>query len=225
MTTNPTPVPQPAQVEEWLDACERELVHPATVEDRLRRSGWAPGAVAAAVLSYRKRFNEHTLGYSALLVTTGLVALAAGSVGHVLIAGLTRPVNRKALAAWLTILTCSLPFAAWGHTWAARTDREDPVAAWSEPRRTLSKVLLWACGIVGIGRLVIYVGQLMAVLVHAVPSAPPGAAAVSALQVLVVVAISGPLGVWAFDFGHRFDGEDPSVPASHRVRGTVRTGR
>ena len=78
MTTNPNPFSQPGQVETWLDGCEQEPVHPAAVEDRLRRSGWYPQAAAATASSYRRRFNEHALGYSALLVTTGLVALAAG---------------------------------------------------------------------------------------------------------------------------------------------------
>lgn len=204
-----------AGIEAWLDACEADLVHPAEVEDRLRRAGWNPGAAAATAFEYRRRFNEHPLGYSVLLVTTGLAALATGSSAHVIAAGLTGPVNRNALAAWMTVMVCSLPFAAWTRWWAVRIDREDPVAAWSSPRRNLALVLLWASGVVGIGRLVLYVGQLMAVLVGA-DRGPRISAAAGALNVAIVVAIALPTGLWAHAFRHRFDGEDPTAPAAHR---------
>ena len=102
----------------WLDGCQAELVHPGLVEERLTRAGWAESSASAIALRYRRRFAEHHLGYSALLVATGLGALAAGSAGHVLVAGLSRPVNRRALSGWLTVLVCALPFAGWAHWWA-----------------------------------------------------------------------------------------------------------
>lgn len=206
----------------WLDGCQAELLHPGLVEERLQRAGWVPAAASAVALRYRRRFAEHHLGYTALLVTTGLSALAAGSAGHVLVAGLSRPVNRGALSRWLTLLVCALPFAAWAHWWAAKVDRVDPVAVWSAPRRTLAKVLLWACGIVGIGRLVVYVGQLMRVLVAAGPPSTVGAASTgepvyaATLNVMIVVGIALPLGLWAHRFLHRFDAEDPTRPLSPR---------
>jgi hypothetical protein len=130
---------------------------------------------------------------------------------------MTGPVHRRTLAAWLTVLICALPFAGWAHWWAARVDRDDPVAVWSEPRRTLALVLVWASGIVGIGRLIIYVGQLMAVVVGARPMT--GIAVLEgALNVMVVVGIALPLALWSWAFLHRFDAEDPTAPTSHRRR-------
>jgi hypothetical protein len=220
--TNPRPAPKSAtqpefDVTTWLDQCEAEVVHPAVIVERLRRANWPASQAAVAGASYRRRFNEHALGYSALLIATGLAALAAGSAGHTLIAGMTRPVNRRALATWLTMLLCSLPFAAAAHRWAARVDRDDPVAVWSEPRRLLARTLLWAAGIVGIGRLMIYVGQLMSVLVGATHMSGPAVTA-GTLNVLVVVVISLPLGLWSYNFLHRFDSEDPTAPVTHRRR-------
>jgi hypothetical protein len=145
----------------WFDGLEDQLVNPAEVEERLRRTGWSPAQAVGVAAQYRRRFNEHSLGYSALLVATGLAALAAGTAGHLLTAGLDGPVDRNALGGWLTLLVCALPFAVWGHWWAAQVDRDDPVAAWSRPRRALGKALLWSAGVVGVGRLLIYAGQLM----------------------------------------------------------------
>ena len=202
----------------WFDDCETELVHPSAVEERLRRAGWPATQASVAAMQYRRRFNEHPLGYSALLVATGLTALAAGTAGHVLTVGLDRPVNRNALAEWLTVAVCALPFAVWAHRWATRVDREDPVAAWSRSRRTLARVLLWASGIVGIGRLVIYAAQLMGTLVGATWATGTSVLAGS-MNVVITVSIALPLGLWAFGFLHRFDREDPTVPVSQRRRG------
>jgi hypothetical protein len=221
VTAPPSYQPPPwggaGQIEAWLDSCEERLVHPARVEDHLRRSGWAYLEASRIGFCYRRRFNEHHLGYSVLLIATGMAALAAGSAGHFLVAGLSRPVNRNALAAWLTVLVCSLPFAVAAHRWAVRVDRDDPVAVWSTPRRALAQVLLWASGIVGIGRLMIYVGQLVARLVGA-RSGHNGPLVGDFLNVLIVVGIALPVWLWAFSFLHRFDGEDPTAPPSVRHR-------
>jgi hypothetical protein len=207
----------PGQIEAWLDGCEERLVHPVQVEDHLRRSGWAPFDASRVGLNYRRRFNEHHFGYSVLLIATGLTALAAGSAGHVLVAGLSGPVNRNALAAWLTLLVCALPFALWSHWWAVGVDRDDPVAVWSRPRRTLARVLLWASGIVGIGRLMVYAGQLVGSLVGA-RSGQSVALVGGLVHVLIVAGIALPVWLWAFSFAHRFDSEDPSAPPAQRHR-------
>lgn len=215
--TPPRPAVPQAAVEAWLDECERDLVHPSAVAAQLRRAGWHPFDVARAVDDYRRRFNEHDLAYAALLVSTGLTALAAGTVGHLLVHGVDHAVNREAVAMWLTVFLCALPFAAWSHLWAARADREDPVAAWSTSRQTLARTLLWACGIVGVGRLLIYVGQLIHTLV--VSTDPTGASiAAGALNVVITISIALPLGIWSFRFLHRFDAEDPDAPAPERRR-------
>jgi hypothetical protein len=215
-----TPCAEPAarpvfDIAAWLDGCETDLVHPGVVEQRLRNAGWAPMAAAGTAATYRRRFNEHALGYSALLIATGVAALGLGSTAHTVIAALTRPVDRHGLARWLTIFICAFPFAVWAHCWAAGVDHDDPVAVWSVPRRTLAQILLWASGIVGIGRLMIYVGQLVGVLVATRPSSGD-AVLEGALNVAVVVGIALPLGLWAFGFLHRFDGEDPTAPTAHR---------
>ena len=195
----------------WLDGCESDKLHPAVVAEILGRSGWHPAHAAAAANAYRRRFNEHTLGYSALLVATGLTALGAGTSGHLLTAGFDRPVNRNALAFWLSLSLCALPFAVWAHRWAANVDRRDPAAVWSRPRHTLALTLLWASGIVGVARLALYARQLIGVVVGASWAVHHSVLA-GAINVMITVGIALPLGLWAFGFLHRFDDEDPTVP-------------
>jgi len=211
----PPPSPQEApagQVAAWLDHCEAQLLHPGQIDDRLRRAGWHPGAASATVAQYRKRFNQHTLGYTALLAATGLAALAAGTAGHLLAAGIDQPVNRDALGVWLTLFVCGVPFAIWAHVWAARIDRKDPVALWSVPRRSLATILLWACGIIGVGRLLVYTAQLIGVVVDA--SWASGVSLITgAVNVAITVSLALPLGLWAYGFLHRFDREDPTTPS------------
>lgn len=213
----PVPPEQAAAIADWLDACEQEGAHPGTIDAQLRRQGWTPTQSAAVAQQYRLRFNEHSLGYSGLLVATGLAALAAGTAGHLITAGLDHPVNRNALAVWLTLLVCAVPFAAWSHWWAASVDRDDPAAVWSRSRCGLARTLLWGAGIVGIGRLMVYAAQLIGVLVGAT-WAQGSSAGAGALNVTITVAIALPLGLWAFRFLHRFDGEDPTSPAEHHRR-------
>jgi hypothetical protein len=203
----------------WLDEQEAKLVHPSAVREQLRRAGWRPDLAEPVVQQYRRRFNEHSLGYTALLVATGVVALAAGSAGHVLTAGLYQPVNRDALGAWLTIMMCALPFAAWAHWWAARVDESDPVATWSGARRKLGSVLLWSAGIVGIVRLMTYAGQLIGRLAGSSWAAGTPVLA-GAINVAITVSIALPLWAWSFRFLHRFDEENPSVPVALRMRST-----
>jgi hypothetical protein len=208
------PPERAAAIADWLDTCEAEAAHPGSVDARLRREGWTPPQAAAVAEQYRQRFNEHALGYAGLLVATGVAALAAGTAGHLVTAGLDRPVDRNALAIWLSLLICAVPFAAWSHWWAASVDRDDPVAVWSRPRRGLARVLLWAAGIVGIGRLMVYAAQLVGVLVGATRARGTSVMA-GALNVAITITIALPLGLWSFRFLHRFDGEDPTSPVEH----------
>jgi hypothetical protein len=201
----------------WLDDQERDLVHPQVVEAGLRRAGWYPAHAITEAARYRTRFNEHVLGYSALLTSTGIAALATGSVGHALAAGIDHTVSRNSVAVWLTLLVISLPFAVWAHVWAARVDRVDPVAVWSQPRRRLAQVLVWACGLVGIARLAIYAAQLVGSSVGASWAVGDSVAA-GAVNVAITISVALPLGLWAFHFLHRFDDEDPTRPAQHRRR-------
>jgi hypothetical protein len=203
---------------QWLDEQEDKLTHPRVVEERLRRTGWHPAQASMEALRYRSRFNEHRLGYTALLVSTGVAALALGTVGHVLASGIDHTVNRNTLGFWLTILVVALPFAIWAHIWAAGVDRDDPVAVWSQPRQSLAQALLWGCGIVGIGRLIMYAAQLVGSAVGASWSMGDSVLA-GAVNVGITVSIALPLGLWAFQFLHRFDDEDPVSPQPrHRGR-------
>jgi hypothetical protein len=77
---------RPADLVAWLDEQERAGTHPAVVEGQLRLAGWSPPHAAVEASRYRIRFNEHPLGYAALLVSTGVAALALGTVGHMLAA-------------------------------------------------------------------------------------------------------------------------------------------
>jgi hypothetical protein len=204
---------------QWLDEQERDVTHPHVVEQGLRRAGWHPAHAAMETARYRARFNEHRLGYAALLVSTGVAALAAGTTGHMLAAGIDHNVNRNGLAFWLTILVVSLPFAIWAHVWAAKVDRDDPVAVWSVPRRSLARALVWSCGVIGIGRLIMYVAQLVGALVGASWASGDSAGA-GAVNVAITVGIALPLGLWAFKFLHRFDDEDPATPSPQTRRHT-----
>jgi len=202
---------------EWLDQCESQLLHPDQVSELLQRAGWAPMQARSVSAEYRRRFNEHTLGYSALLVSVGIAALAAGTAGHTLTAGLNGPVNRSELAISLTAFLIALPFAGWAHQWAAKVDRVDPVAVWSRPRRSLALVLLWACGIVGGIRSLSYGVVLVGALVKA-PWAARESLVAGAINVGIAIGIALPLGVWSYGFVHRFDQEDPTAPPSQRTR-------
>jgi hypothetical protein len=194
-------------------------VHPDVVREQLRRRGWNDYQASLAADEYRRRFNEHPLGYSALLISTGVAALAAGTSGHLLAYGLDHPVDRNQLSIWLSILLCSLPFAGWAHHWAARVDQEDVVAVWSRPRRYLAQILLWACGLVGGVRLLVYAVRLVGYLVKA-PWAHGYSLAAGAINVGIAVGIALPLGLWAYGFLHRFDYEDPTALTGSRTRPT-----
>ncbi len=212
----------PQAVAEFLDRCEADLVHPDVVADRLRRQGWPDFSAAQVAEHYRDRFDEHTLGYSALLVCTGLSALAAGTVAHQLL-GLAEglDVDREGLALWLTVLVVATPLAAWATVWAQRVDRDDPVAVWSRPRRSLARVLLWCCAVVGGCRLLAYVFNVIATLAGS-EWASERSLGVGFAHVAVTLGITYPLGRWAFGFLHRFDAEDPTAPRarSRRERAT-----
>jgi hypothetical protein len=199
----------------WLDEQERQFTHPEVVKRELIRAGWFPQHAAIEAARYRDRFNEHPLGYAALLVSTGVGALALGTVGHTLTAAVGGTIDRNELGFWLTVFLVSMPFLAWAHWWAAAVDRRDPVAVWSNPRRSLSRALLWGCGIVGIGRLLWYGAQLVGALVGATWAAHASIAA-GLVNVAITVGIALPLGLWAFRFRHRFDEDDPTVSRFQR---------
>lgn len=206
----------PSGLGQWLDEQEQHFVHPALVDQSLRRAGWLPQHAAIEAARYRSRFNEHPLGYSALLVSIGAAALSLGTIGHALAAGLNGPVSRNTVGLWLTLFLVSGAFAVPGLLWALRVDREDPVAVWSNPRRCLSEALIWGCGIVGVARLFWYGAQLIGGLVGATWA--HGSLAAGLANVAVTVGIALPVGWWAFSFRHRFDHLDPTISEAQRRR-------
>jgi hypothetical protein len=210
-TTTEIPVPPPtaystsdliSQVETFLDRCEQERLRPADVEHHLIHSGWRDIDAHLVGERYRSRFDEHRLGYAGFLFSVGFSALAAGSIGHLLLAILEgRDPSREALASWITVLAIAVPFGLWSWRWVARTDDTEPVAAWSEPRRALAKTLLWCCGIVGGARLIAYVYTVASVI----SGASERDLAIGLLNVAITAGITVPLGTWAFRFLHKFD--------------------
>lgn len=194
-----------ASTEAFLDECAAERLHPDEVAHRLRRAGWDDGTTSIVGEQYRRRFDEHPLGYAGFLFSVGFSALAAGSIGHhALAVAEGRDPSPESLAFWLMVLVVALPFGVWSWLWVRRVDEQDPVAAWSRPRRTLAQTLLWACGIVGGARLLHYVFVLMSTLTGS-SWAGDRNLLVGLANVAVTAGITVPLGLWSFKFLHRFD--------------------
>jgi hypothetical protein len=224
-TTSPVPSGRLADVEAFLDVCEAELLHPAEVAHRLVRQGWPDVAAHQVGERYRRRFDEHPLGYSAFLFTVGFTGLSLGSSAHLLLDELDgRSADPDTLALWLTVLVIAAPLSAWSWRWIARVDDDDPVAVWSRPRRTLARTLLWACGLVGGFRLLHYVFTLIATITGS-SWASDRSLLVGLANVAVTTAITFPLGYWAFRFLHRFDDEDPSIPRRRSKQQHVSSAR
>lgn len=230
--TSPSPIlgalrgdPRIAEIEAYLDECEAEVFHPAEVARRLVRAGWADWPATQVADRYRQRFDEHALGYSAFLFTTGFTALSLGSSAHLLLDRADgQPVNPNTLALWLTVLVIAAPLSAWAWRWVERVDDDDPAAVWSRPRRSLATTLLWACGIVGGARLLHYVFTLIATIAGS-QWASDRSLTIGLANVAVTTAITFPLGMWAFRFLHRFDDEDPSAKRARSKSGEANRWR
>jgi hypothetical protein len=194
-----------AETEQYLDRCQVASIHPDEVARQLVRAGWDPTTANVVAERYRGRFDEHRLGYAGFLFSVGFAALAAGSVGHLLLELVDGgdPAD-GALTFWLTVLVLAVPFGIWSWLWIRKVDDTDPVAAWSRPRQSLARTLLWCCGIVGGGRLLHYVYTLIADLTGS-GAANDGNLLVGLGNVAVTACITVPLGTWAFRFLHRFD--------------------
>jgi hypothetical protein len=75
--------------------------------------------------------------------------------------------------------------------------------------------LVWGCAVVGIARLTWYGAQLVGSVVGA--SWAAGDSSLGGLvNVAITVLIALPLGLWAYNFLHRFDDEDPTRPEQRR---------
>lgn len=211
MNDTPQPGAQLAAVAAYLDRCEEDALHPHDVAHRLVRAGYTEYEASIVAERYRRRFDEHPLGYAAFLFTTGFTALSLGSASHLLLDRLDgKTMDAGALSFWLTVLVVAAPLAVWSWRWVQRVDDEDLVAVWSRPRRTLATTLVWACGIVGGARLLHYVYTLLDAVADA-DGASDSSLLVGLANVAVTTSITFPLGVWAFRFLHRFDDEDPSA--------------
>jgi hypothetical protein len=194
-----------AETERFLDQCQSVGVHPDDVAGELVRAGWQPGTAGLVADRYRARFDEHRLGYAGFLFGVGFSALAAGSIGHLLLAWAEHgEPARETLALWLTVLVIAVPFAIWSWSWVRQVDATDPVAGWSRPRQSLARTLLWCCGIIGGFRLLHYVFTFISTLTGA-SWAGDRNLLVGLANVGVTAGITVPLGIWAFRFLHKFE--------------------
>jgi hypothetical protein len=198
----------------------------------LYSSGWSAPATEAALQEFARlqppipfnvrpprpeKAHKHGLAYAVLLWSLGLSALALGSSLHLVLQAAFRDDEASwALANWLTLFVCSVPFVLYAHHQVVRIEQEDPLARLSSTRDTLSQVLLWAAAIVGVVRLLVFVHQTISALVvhRSVDDLLPNLAHVS-----VVVLIAGGVYLWTWRFRHAASGERP--PAATRPEGAA----
>lgn len=168
----------------------------------LRSAGWAHIDIDLALRrSHRARGS---FGYTWLFFAVGFAGLSLAGASHVVLDGLTDERSRTMLVAWLTILTCSAPFAVAAVRWVTNAEKADPTIRQNPLRQTLGYTLLWICGIVGMARLFEFVARFFSVIVK--PEANPGADPLASLaQVVVTVAIAGGIFWWTWGFLHDDD--------------------
>jgi hypothetical protein len=191
----------------------------------LYSSGWSGPATEAALDEFARlqppipfnvrpprpeKAHKHGLAYAVLLWSLGLSALALGSSLHLVLQAAFREQEASwALANWLTLFVCTVPFVLYAHHQVVRIEQEDPLARLSSTRDTLSQVLLWAAAVVGIARLLIFVHQTISALVvhRSADELLPNLAHVS-----VVVLVAGGVYLWTWRFRH--PAGRPEVPTT-----------
>jgi cytochrome bd-type quinol oxidase subunit 2 len=206
----------PEALDGWVrNAAERGLT-PAQVRTWLAAQGWPVAVAEAAALHVERtgtythqseapppgpvQTHEHPFAYITLLVTVGLAALSLGSVIHLVLewAFDTRQ-GSQALANWITLFLCTVPFAVAAIVMVRRIEADDPLARYSKIREELSLVLLWAAGLIGGARLLLFVHQLVSALVVDRDVSTLGR---DQVHVITVVTITGALFAWTWRFRH-----------------------
>ncbi len=206
----------PDALHAWVASAAERGLTPAQVRSWLTSKGWPATVAEAAALDVERtgtytalsdapppgpvKDHEHPYAYSILLVTLGLAALSLGSTMHLVLdwAFDTRS-GSEALANWLTLFLCTVPFAVASLVLVRRIEAEDPLARFSQVRETLSLVLLWAAGVVGGTRLLVFVHQMVTALVVERDASALGR---DLIHVATVVGIAGALFVWTWRFRH-----------------------
>lgn len=208
--------PLPEALHSWVASAAERGLTPSQVRTWLASQGW-PGAVAeAAALEVERtgtythnsevpppgpvQAHEHPFAYITLFVTMGFAALSLGSTIHLLLAwAFETQSGSQALANWLTILFCTVPFAVASLVIVRRIEAEDPLARYSQVRDGVSMVLLWAAGVIGGLRLLLFVHQLVSALIVDRDVSSLGS---DLGHVTTVLAITGSLFAWTWRFRH-----------------------
>jgi hypothetical protein len=184
------------QARSWLTSQGWPLWVGDAAAAEIDRMAVASGRAPVAPPPRMDAVHQHAFAYSMLFIAVGFAALALGSTIHLLLAWAfeTRSGSR-ALADWLTVFVCSVPFAVAAHRVVSRVEREDPLARYSSVRESLSMLLLWAAGVVGGTRLVVFVHQLVTALVVERDLEHLGR---DMAHVLTVVVIAGSVFAWVW---------------------------
>lgn len=232
--TGPSVLPDHLRV--WVEQAAHRGTTPQQLRTWLTSVGW-PGVVAdAAALEVERlgvypsdgvapppgpdRAHEHVLAYATLFVAVGLSALALGSTVHLLLEWAVETTRgSRAIADWLTVLVCAVPFAVIAARAVRRIELHDPLARLSHARESLSLVLLWAAGVVGASRLLLFVHRGVSALVV---DRDVGSLGRDVAHVLTVVTIAGSVFWWTWRFrAPRTQGRDDQAPKTWRSsRGT-----
>jgi hypothetical protein len=224
---NDTLPPRPSQIEEasstvlppelldWVAGAAANGWTREQARSWLYSSGWSGPATEAALEQFAvlqppipfqvrpprpERAHKHGLAYGVLLWSLGFAALALGSSLHLVLEAAFRDDRASwALANWLTVFVCTIPFVLYAHHQVQGIEREDPLARLSSTRDTLTLTLLWAAALVGIIRLLVFVHQTITDLVvhRSTSDLIPNLAHVS-----VVVLIAGGVFLWTWRFRH-----------------------
>lgn len=206
----------PDALHAWVDSAAERGLTPAQVRAWLTSKGWPATVAEAAALDVERtgtythlsdapppgpvQTHEHPFAYTTLLVTLGLAALSLGSTMHLVLdwAFETRE-GSQALANWLTLFLCTVPFSVASLVLVRRIEAEDALARYSQIRDSLSLILLWAAGVVGGTRLLMFVHQLVTALIVERDASALGR---DLVHVVTVVGIAGALFAWTWRFRH-----------------------
>jgi hypothetical protein len=205
----------PDDLRAWLSGAAANGWTKEQVRAWLYSSGWSGPAIELALEQFLasappapfnvrpprpERANKHGLAYGVLLWSLGLATLAAGSSLHLALEAAFRDEHASwVLANWLTLFVCTIPFFLFAKREVTKIERDDPLARLSTTRDTLSLTLLWACALVGIVRLLVFVHQAITSLVvdRSATDLLPNLAHVS-----VVVLLAGGVYLWTWGFRH-----------------------
>jgi hypothetical protein len=206
----------PASLREWVESAAARGLTPDQARRWLTSQGWPSTVGDSAALEVERLGNhpqgslapppgpvqahEHGFAYTTLFVTLGFAVLSLGSTIHLLLEwAFESRSGSQALANWLTVFLCTVPFAVASLRVVRRIEAEDHLARYSQVRDSLSMLLLWAAGIVGGIRLLAFVHQLVSALIVDREVSSLGW---DLAHVVTVVVLSGSVFAWTWRFRH-----------------------